>query len=78
MCNSYTFSIFYVLFVYIMFFKLVESYQKLIQPVPTKHVKMGEVVFISMKQAMLFVSVLTILLESSVKVSQLENLVISF
>ena len=25
----------YVLFVYIMFFKLVQSYQKLIQPVPT-------------------------------------------
>ena len=34
---------------------------------------MGEVVFTSMKQAMLFVSVLTILLESSVKVSQLDN-----
>ena len=34
---------------------------------------MGEVVFTSMKHTMLFVDVSTILLESSVKVSQLEN-----
>ena len=52
---------------YMAYFAAFSTFQKSIQHVPTSHVKMEEVVSTLMKQGKLFVLVLAILLESSVK-----------